>query len=89
MRKTYVIVDEIGLHARPASLLVQQANKYDNDIWISYAGQQVTLKSIMATMSLGVPQGATIEIHVEGPNPDTVFQALESVLVASKLIRPL
>ena len=86
MTKSFIIVDEIGLHARPASLLVQQANKYDNDIWIAYEGQQVTLKSIMATMSLGIPQGATIEITVEGLNQESIMHSLESVLVASKLI---
>ena len=86
MTKSYVIVDEIGLHARPASLLVQRANKYDNDIWIGYNGQNVTLKSIMATMSLGVPQGATIEITVEGTNAEAILQSLEEVLVASKLV---
>lgn len=86
MTRSYIIIDEIGLHARPASLLVQQANKYDNEITIAYNGQRVTLKSVMATMSLGVPQGGTIDISVEGDDQDTIFQALESVLVANKLI---
>lgn len=86
MKKSYIIIDEIGLHARPASHLVHQANKFPNDIWISYNGQRVTLQSIMATMSLGVPQGGTIEIEVEGPNQDTIFHALESALIANKLI---
>jgi phosphocarrier protein len=86
MRKEYTIVDEAGLHARPASLLVQEANKFPNDITIEYNGRNLTLKSIMAVMSLGVPQGATIALNVEGDNQATVFAALEKVLVTHQLI---
>lgn len=86
MRKEYTIVDEAGLHARPASLLVQEANKFPNEILIHFNGRSLTLKSIMAVMSLGVPQGATIAISVEGDNQTTVFAALEKVLVTHQLI---
>jgi phosphocarrier protein len=86
MTRSYTIVDEIGLHARPASLLVQQANKYPMEIWISYGDHTVTLKSIMATMSLGVPQGGVVEITVDAEDAAGVFADLERVLVANKLI---
>lgn len=86
MRKEYVIIDEAGLHARPASLLVQQATKFSNNIFIDYNGKKLTLKSIMAVMSLGVPQNATIAIEVEGDDALNVFDALEAILAQHNLI---
>jgi phosphocarrier protein len=86
MRKEYVIVDEAGLHARPASLLVQEAAKYPNEILIDYKGRKLTLKSIMVVMSLGVTQNSTIGIEVDGENATQVFAALEKVLTDHNLV---
>lgn len=86
MRREYKIIDEAGLHARPASLLVQSASKFPNDITIEFQDKNITLKSIMAVMSLGVPQNSNIAINVDGDDAETVFQALEKVLNDHSLI---
>ena len=86
MTRTYTIIDEAGLHARPASLLVQTAAKYPNEIFIEFQGRKLTLKSIMAVMSLGVPQNSTISIEVLGDNQEGIFAALEKVLEDNQLI---
>ncbi|QMS85768.1 HPr family phosphocarrier protein [Candidatus Xianfuyuplasma coldseepsis] len=86
MIKRFTIVDEAGLHARPASLLVQKAATYPNDIFIEFNGKRLTLKSIMAVMSLGVPQNSVIAIDVEGENDADIMAALEKVLVDNNLI---
>ncbi len=86
MRREYKIVDEAGLHARPASLLVKEATKFDNDIMIEFKDKKLTLKSIMAVMSLGVPKQSVIAIEVEGEDAEEVFNALEKVLVEQALI---
>lgn len=86
MKKSYKIIDETGLHARPATLLVQEAAKFKNDISIEYNGNQLTMKSIMAVLSLGVPQNAMITIHVDGDNAEVVFAALEQILAKHQLI---
>ena len=86
MRREYKIIDEAGLHARPASLLVQTATKFPNDIFIEFKERKLTLKSIMAVMSLGVPQNSTIAIEVEGDNAVEVFGALESILEEHRLV---
>lgn len=80
MIKKYIVKDEVGLHARPASILVQEAAKFPNDIFIIYKDKQVTLKSVIGVMSLGVPHEAEFGILVEGYNPENVFEALENVL---------
>jgi phosphocarrier protein HPr len=86
MRREYTIIDEAGLHARPASLLVQVATKFPNEINIEYKGRKMTLKSIMIVMSLGVSQNTTIAIEVDGDNAEEVFTALEEVLNSNNLI---
>lgn len=86
MRREYKIIDEAGLHARPASLLVQEATKYPNDIFIEFKERKLTLKSIMAVMSLGVPQNSTIAIEVVGDDAVEVFAALENILEEHRLV---
>jgi phosphocarrier protein len=86
MRREYKIIDEAGLHARPASLLVQAATKFSNNIYIEFKGKKLTLKSIMAVMSLGVPQNSTIAIEVEGENAKEVLQTLENILEEHRLV---
>ncbi len=54
------VVAETGIHARPATLLVQTASKFASDITLEYKGKSVNLKSIMGVMSLGVGQGADL-----------------------------
>lgn len=86
MEKTFTIIDEAGLHARPASILVQKASKYPNPSFIEYQGKKLTLKSIMAVMSLGVSQNANITISVDGDDAQIVMGELEKVLVDNQLV---
>ncbi len=86
MRREYKIIDEAGLHARPASLLVHEATKHANDIFIEFKERKLTLKSIMAVMSLGVPQNSTIASEVVGDNAVEVFAALEKILEDHRLV---
>lgn len=86
MKKTYTVIDEAGLHARPASLLTQVAGKYDNSITIQHSDKCLTLKSIMAVMSLGIPQNASFTIEVDGDNALDILTELEAILVEHKVI---
>ena len=54
--KDFHIVAETGIHARPATLLVQTASKFASDITLDYKGKAVNLKSIMGVMHLMVLQ---------------------------------
>lgn len=86
MIKNYIVADEIGLHARPASILVNEASKHSQDINILYKGRKMTLKSILGIMSLGVPYGEEFGIEVVGEDVEAVFTALEKVLQEQKLV---
>ncbi len=86
MKKTFKIIDEAGMHARPASKLVQTASSFDADLTISYKGKDVDLKSVMGVMSLGVPQNGEITIEVDADDEKNILTTLEEKLRELALI---
>ena len=82
---TVTVVDPVGLHARPATILVNQASKFTSDIKLVYNGKEVNLKSIMGVMSLGVPTKATVEIIAEGDDEKDVIASIAKVIKEQKV----
>ena len=80
-KKNFNITAETGIHARPATMLVQTAGKYGSHITLEYNGKSVNLKSIMGVMSLGVGQGADVTITAEG---DDAAEAIEGITATMK-----
>jgi len=78
--KQYKVTAETGIHARPATLLVQTASKFNSEIQLEYKGKKVNLKSIMGVMSLGIGQGADIVISAEGNDADDALASLTETL---------
>lgn len=67
----------VGLHARPASMLVQQTQKYNSRITIEYENKFVNAKSIMSIFSLAARQGAEIYIVIEGEDEKKAAEELK------------
>lgn len=80
LEKQFKVTAETGIHARPATLLVQTASKFDSEIYLEYKDKKVNLKSIMGVMSLGVGQGADIKISAEGSDEAEAVNSLEETL---------
>lgn len=80
MEKKFVITDEGGLHARPATLLVNTASKFESELHLSYNGKTVNLKSIMGVMSLGIQGGSEITIKAEGDDEAEALAAINDTL---------
>ncbi len=76
MRKEFVISNEQGLHARPATTLVSKANQFNADIRLLHEGETVDLKSIMGVLSLGINRGALVEIIIEGEDEIEAMDAI-------------
>ena len=55
-----------GLHARPATIFVQMANKFNSSVMVEKDGEVVDGKSIIAILSLGVNKGMEVKLVVEG-----------------------
>ena len=73
----YTITDEVGIHARPAGLLVKEAKNYDSVIKVTKDGKSAEAKKLMALMGLGVQKGDTVTVSVEGGDEDTVAAKME------------
>ena len=80
MTLTYKVIDESGLHIRPASLMVQVASLYPDQVDIIHGNKQLTLKSILSIMSLGIPYGDTFQIYIKGENEEKIKQEIEALL---------
>ena len=80
MEKEFVITNEQGIHARPATKLVQLANEFDSDLYLRFKGNSVDLKSIMGVLSLGVTRGSTITITAEGNDMNEALKRISKFI---------
>lgn len=62
----YTVTDPVGIHARPAGNLAKEAKQYDSVITITKDGKSAEAKKLMALMGLGVKQGDTVTVTIEG-----------------------
>ncbi len=75
---TYTITDPVGIHARPAGLLVKAAKALDSTVIIEKAGGgSASATRLMALMMLGIGQGDTVTVTVEGGSEEANAAALE------------
>jgi len=80
IEKKLTIKNEQGLHARPAALFVQIANKYESDIIVRKGRQEVNGKSIMGLLTLAAERGAKLNIKANGPDAKEAIEELEKVI---------
>ena len=73
----YTIKDELGIHARPAGLLVKEAKKFESECTITKDGKTKKLTQLMMLMSLGVKQGDTVTVSVDGADEDAAVASLK------------
>lgn len=78
--KTYKIIEETGIHARPATLIVREAGKFNSNIELEYNGKTVNLKSIMGIMSLGIGKNTVIKIKANGTDENEAMNAIDELL---------
>lgn len=74
---TYVIKDEVGIHARPAGELVKTAKQYESTITVSKNGKAAEARKLMALMSLGVKCADEVEVTVEGADEEKAFEEIQ------------
>ena len=80
LQKKIIINNSSGLHARPAALFVQIANKYDSEVILRKGIQEVNGKSIMGIMMLAAEHGSEIVIQIEGDDAQEALKELEDFL---------
>jgi len=80
IEKDVIIVNRLGMHARPAALFVRVASRYRCEVWVEKEGEQINGKSIMGLMMLAAGQGSKLTIRCEGPDADKVLEELEELI---------
>ena len=79
--KELVVLNKLGIHARPAAMFVRTANRFDCEIFVEKDGERVNGKSIMGLMMLAAGQGSKLQIRCEGPDADKAMEELEELII--------
>ncbi|MFP3153580.1 HPr family phosphocarrier protein [Lachnospiraceae bacterium ZAX-1] len=75
---TFVIRDELGIHARPAGLLVKEVKRYRSTIKIKKGDKTVSAEQLLAIMGLCAKKHDEVEVTVEGTDEEAAYTAIES-----------
>lgn len=81
-----LVVDPVGLHARPATVAVNAASKFKSDVTLSFNGKTVNMKSIMGVMSLGVPTQSEIVVACQGEDEEAAITSIQEILKTQKVV---
>ena len=82
IEKTVIIKNKQGLHARPAALFVQIANKFDSEVTVIKGKTRINGKSIMGIMMLEAGKGTKITVVTKGEDAEAAMKELESLLLS-------
>ena len=78
--KDLVILNKLGMHARPSARFVKISNRYKAEILVEKDGEQVNGKSIMGLMMLAAGQGSKLRVTAEGPDAKAAIDDLEQLV---------
>ena len=80
IEKAYIVQDPAGLHARPATEMVKEANKYDSEIKIKFKDSVINAKSSLEVMSLGAGEGSKLILIIEGKDQEEAFDKIDKIM---------
>ena len=80
VEKKFVIKNKLGLHARPAALLVQTANRFKSDVEVIKGRQKVNGKSIMGIMTLAAGVGTAITVKITGEDAQLAMAEIAKLI---------
>ena len=81
LERKIIVKNKQGLHARPAALFVQLANKFDSKITVAKDSQEVNGKSIMGILMLGAEKGSAVIVTADGDDAENALKELEEFLI--------
>ena len=80
IEKKVTVKNKLGLHARPAAMFVQIANKYDCEINVKRGNNEINGKSIMGILTLAANKGSKILLRADGLDAESAVNELEKLL---------
>lgn len=78
--KDLLIVNKLGIHARPAALFVKTANRFKCEIFVEKDGEKVNGKSIMGLMMLAAGPGSRLTVHAQGHDASEALDEIEALI---------
>lgn len=79
----YVITDPVGIHARPAGMLVKEAKQFSSKIMLQNGEKSADATRMMSVMGLGVKCGDTLSVSIEGADEDAAAGAMQAFFQAN------
>lgn len=80
MSRVLTVQNKMGIHARPAAMIVRISNKYANcEVWVEKDGEQVNGKSIMSLMMLAAGKGSEVRFIASGDDADSMLDEIEAL----------
>ncbi len=80
MTRDFLVVNKLGIHARPAAMFVKTANRFNCDIFVEKDGEKVNGKSIMGMMMLAAGPGSKLTVHANGQDAPQALTELETLI---------
>ena len=74
------IKNNVGLHARPATFFIQQANSYKSSNWVEKDDRRVNAKSLLGVLSPGIVKGMTITLIADGTDEEEALEGLSTLI---------
>ena len=74
------IVNDVGLHARPATFFIQKANSYKATIWLEEGGRRINAKSLLGVLSMGIVKGTSITLISDGADEEEALNGLAELI---------
>lgn len=78
--RNVTILNNVGLHARPATFFIQKANSFKSSIWVEKEDRRVNAKSLLGVLSLGIVKGMTVSLVADGPDEQEALDALAELI---------
>lgn len=75
-----VIVNKLGVHARPSAKITQLATRFQSEVWMAKGARRINAKSIMGVMMLAAAKGTTLVIEATGPDEKEAVTALADLI---------
>jgi len=76
VQQTVTVPNRLGIHARPAALIVKRASSFRSEVTICSGGEEVNAKSIMGVMTLAAGQGTDLIVSASGPDEERAVQEI-------------
>jgi phosphocarrier protein len=80
LQREFVVLNKLGIHARPAAMFVKVANRFTCSILVEKDGEQVNGKSIMGLMMLAAGPGCKIIVYCDGDDAHQALTEIEAVI---------